>query len=235
MAQPERCWATFDFSQLSATPIVSRMKDSLHALLERRPELAPIASTLVNAYSHLLAAFERDNALFTCGNGGSAADAEHIVGELLKSFCIARPLEPPIADALRESGDDATARLAERLQRGVRAHALTGPASIVSAVSNDMGADLVFAQQLVAMARRGDVLVAISTSGNATNVVTAAQTARALGVSVIGLTGRTGGELARWSDHCICMPADRTDRIQELHLCVYHWLCEALEAELFGA
>lgn len=173
--------------------------------------------------------------MYICGNGGSAADSDHIAGELLKAFLLSRPLSRQHRDALHrvtESPADCS-YLADRLQEGLRAVSLTGHPACSTAVANDLAADLAFAQQLLALARSGDVLLAISTSGMARNVSFAAHVARAIGVSVIGLTGRSGGNLTALSDVAIRVPADRTHEIQELHVPVYHALCAMLESAFF--
>ena len=183
----------------------------------------------------IIACLKNGGKLLLCGNGGSAADSEHIAGELLKGFLHRRPLPTADAAALRSAGGADGDYLAAKLQRGLRAVALTGHPALATAVANDNGGDLVFAQQLWALARRGDVLLAITTSGNSRNVLLAAAAARALGVKVVGLTGRGGGKLAALADFMLCVPENETFKIQELHLPLYHALCAMLEARTFGA
>jgi D-sedoheptulose 7-phosphate isomerase len=166
-----------------------------------------------------------------CGNGGSAADAAHIVGELAKGFLLPRAPSPAQHTQLVAAGLDV--EQAPRLQRGVRAIDLSAHAALLMAVSNDLDAELVFAQQTFVYGRPGDVLIALSTSGNAQNVLRAAQVARASGVSVIGFTGASGGDLARCCDVLLNVPATETYQVQELHLPLYHALCAMVEAELF--
>lgn len=197
------------------------------------PVLQPVADNIFQAFARISAALRAGGALYTCGNGGSAADAEHIAGELMKSFILPRPLAPGIKEALAALGPDG-AYLAARLQGGLRCMALTGHPSLSTAMANDVAADLVFAQQVCALGRQGDVLLGISTSGNARNVLLAAGVARALDMSVIGLTGESGGLLKGRCDIHIGVAGTETYRIQELHLPVYHALCAMIEAEFYG-
>lgn len=214
---------------------MSQAEQHLTELTRRFPVLAECAPVLAKAVGLVGASLDAGGTLYICGNGGSAADSEHIAGELLKGFLHRRPLPAADAAALRSlSGADGD-YLAAKLQRGLRAVALTGHPALATAVANDNGGDLVFAQQLWALGRRGDVLLAITTSGNSRNVLLAAQAARALGVKVVGLTGRGGGKLAALADLMLCVPESETFKIQELHLPLYHALCAMLEARAFGA
>lgn len=208
-----------------------RVQSILEELATRHPALAPLCPAIGEAVELIVAAQRAGKTLFLCGNGGSASDADHIAAELLKSFAIHRPLTPE--EQGRFQGGDAEL-LASRLERGARAVSLSHPASLSTAVANDTEAALIFAQPLWALAREGDVLLAISTSGNSRNVVLAAQTARAIGVKVIGLTGQGEGKLDAWSDIALKVPERETYRIQELHLPLYHALCLAVEQALFG-
>ena len=169
-----------------------------------------------------------------CGNGGSAADCEHIVGELAKSFELPRVLPATDRAKLRALGDDADA-LGAQLQRGVAALALTGHAPLATATQNDSNdAGLTFAQQVYVYGKPGDLLIAISTSGHSRNVLMALQTARAFGLSTLGLSGQSGGAMQPWCDLLLCAPAREPFRVQELHLPLYHTICLAVEAQLFG-
>ena len=165
------------------------------------------------------------------GNGGSAADASHLVGGLMKGFVKRRPV--PREDVLALSGLPDGAYLSERLQCGLRAMSLMSQEGITTAVQNDLGGDLGPAQQLYALGRRGDVLIGLSTSGNARNVTLACQVAKLRGMSVIGMTGRGGGLLKSLSDVCVCVPETETFKVQELHLPVYHALCLVVEETFF--
>ncbi len=200
--------------------------DYLAALFERRPELRECREKISQAESTLLRCFKAGGKLLLCGNGGSAADCEHIAGELLKGFMSKRPL----AAAERTS---LSPEIASRLQGGLPAIPLCGFPALGTAFINDVDPLLVYAQLTWALGRQGDVLLAISTSGNARNVCSAVEVARARGLTAIGLTGRSGGTLKTLVDICINVPADETYRIQEYHLPVYHYLCQAVEAALF--
>jgi D-sedoheptulose 7-phosphate isomerase len=203
--------------------------DTLYA---EHPTLAPLANDLRAAFDTLLDSFARGGTLLLCGNGGSACDCEHIAGELMKGFLLPRKLSAPEAAALAAAGDDGT--LANTLQRALPTLVLHGLSGMSTAFMNDVNPALTFAQQAFAYARAGDVLWCISTSGNALNVRLAAIAARARGAKVIGLTGETGGLLAVHCDVCIRAPQRETWRVQELHLPIYHALCAALEAALYG-
>jgi D-sedoheptulose 7-phosphate isomerase len=206
----------------------------LDHLIERYPALDPCRMQIMDAFSFLCECAYRGGTIFVCGNGGSAADAEHIVGELLKGFLKKRPLPAADQEALLAlAGQDEGTYLAVRLQMGIRAVSLTSHVGLATAVINDLGGDLVYAQQLNALARAGDVLWAISTSGNARNIRLACHVARLRGVRILGMTGAGGGHLATLADSCIRAPASRTFEIQEYHLPIYHALCAMIESRFF--
>jgi len=206
----------------------------IQAMLVRHPELAPTAEDLIAAYQAIVAVQERGDCLYLCGNGGSLADAMHISGELLKSYILSRPLDDGLKARLTQAGPDG-ATLGEVLERGLRAAVLGLNHSLSSALENDVSAPAIgYAQELLVMARRGDALLGISTSGNARNVCYAAQVARALGLTVLSLTGEDGGKLAPLADVAIRAPTTQTDRVQEYHVHLYHCLCEMLEIHFFG-
>ncbi len=171
--------------------------------------------------------YGKDGCVYLCGNGGSASDAEHIVGELMKSFLVQRPLSDDMERCL---GDPA---LSGKLQESLRAFSLTGSGSLASAFANDVDPGLVYAQQIYGYGRPGDVLWGISTSGRSENVLRALQVARAKGLDTLGLTGRDGGGMASLCKVCIRVPETETYKVQELHLPVYHALCAMLEAHFF--
>ncbi len=207
--------------------------EALETLLARYPVLGPCRDSLAAAIAAMIACYDADGTVFTCGNGGSAADADHIVGELLKGFTHPRPLPPADQQHLCKLDPADGPLLAERLQCGLRAFSLMSQTAITTAVGNDLGDALAPAQQLYGLGRPGDVLIALSTSGNARNVALAAQVARFRSMTVIGLTGAGGGRLASLADIAIRVPAQLTYQIQELHLPVYHALCIAVENHFF--
>ena len=206
----------------------------LSDLLVRYPQLAVCADSLRAAYRLIAACYERDGFLYVCGNGGSCADSDHITGELLKGFCSLRPLPAEEREKLKTLAGDDGKMLASTLQCGLRAISLNSHAALTTAVGNDLGDGLGPAQMLQALGRPGDVLLAISTSGNARNLALAGAVAKAKDVKIIGLTGRKGGKLRQAADVCICVPEDETYKIQELHLPVYHALCLMLERRFFA-
>lgn len=205
----------------------------LDSLILRNPSLGPMKAAIWDAFGRMAACFQSGGKLLLCGNGGSACDCEHIAGELMKGFLLRRPLAPDERAALESFGAEG-ARLAGKLQRALPSLVLTGLPGLTTAFSNDVDPELAFAQQAFAYARPGDVILCISTSGNAKNVVYAAVAAKARGAFVIGLTGAGGGELARHADILLNVPEHETFRAQELHLPLYHALCAMLEAEMFG-
>lgn len=199
--------------------------------MRRYPSLTDQRTQVEQTVELLAAGFESGRTLFSCGNGGSAADAEHLTGELAKSFQRRRPLPPSVLRA-REAGrsiDD----WAEKLEAGLPAISLCSNGALISAILNDIGADYIFAQQLVAFGKPNDMLLAISTSGCSPNVLMAAQTARILEMHVVALTGRNGGTIEQVSDVTIRAPADCAADIQEFHLPLYHALCAELEDRFF--
>ena len=200
----------------------------------RYPALASLEMEIRHAFTLLGDTTERGHTILAAGNGGSAADAEHIVGELMKGFLLPRPMTDTERAAIARLFPDDAGRLAAGLQRGIAAVALSGANPLATAIANDTDPDLVFAQQVFALGRPGDALLAISTSGNSRNVVLATKVARARGIGVIALTGHDGGTLAGLADVAIRVPADKVHEIQELHLPVYHCLCAMLEAHFFG-
>ncbi len=215
------------------SPSTTPYPAALQQLLQRQPALQEAAGALFQAFNALCDSFKAGGTLYLCGNGGSMSDALHISGELLKSYAQRRALPEDLRQQLAAQPDGKI--LTRNLEPGLRSVVLGANLALSSAVANDMpDRDMNLAQELLALARPGDVLLAISTSGNAGNVAYAAQTARALGLRVITLTGQDGGRLAALADIAIRAPARRTDRVQELHIQLYHVLCEMLEMEFFG-
>jgi len=202
-------------------------------LLSRYSALAACESDLLAARELLLRCYTAGSKLLLCGNGGSCADCDHIVGELMKGFLKKRPLSAEQKAAMQARCPQLTEDTLSRLQAGLPAISLPAITALSTAFCNDADPALVYAQSLLALAAPGDVLLAISTSGNAANVRHAAQTARGLGLLVIALTGASGGALRELADVCIRVPETETFKVQELHLPVYHWLCAAVESHFF--
>jgi len=207
------------------------MSTRLSSLFERYPTLQACERELRAAFDLLAAAYRNGNKLLVCGNGGSAADSEHIVGELMKGFLKRRPLPPEQIAKLEAAGGEA---MALRLQGSLAAISLPSQMSLLTATANDGDYDLTFAQQVYGLGRVGDVLLAISTSGKSKNVCNAVIVAKAFDLKSIALTGKSGGELATLADIAIRVPSDNVAEIQELHLPVYHWLSTELEATFFS-
>ena len=211
-----------------------RLEKHIAFLIERYPALAPVKQNMIDAYLLMEECYEHGCKLLVAGNGGSAADSEHIVGELMKKFRIPRPVTPEMAKKLKEIDPIRGAELAVKLERGLMAIPLTAHESLLTAYINDCDGTGMFAQQLFGYGRPGDVFLGISTSGNSQNIILAAIVARASGMKVIGLTGAGGGELASIADVTVKVPVTETYIIQELHLPVYHCWCMMLEDKFFG-
>jgi D-sedoheptulose 7-phosphate isomerase len=210
------------------------MHKSLEILLERYPQLKDAQANLEAAAKLLLEAAQAKKVILVAGNGGSAADAEHIVGELMKSFVLPRPLDTQLKDRLIEVDQVMGVHIATHLQQGIPAICLSSHTALSSAFANDVDSALSYAQQVVGYGSEDAVFWGISTSGSAKNVVQAAVTAKAMGMKVIGMTGRDGGVLKKYCDVCLRVPESETYKVQELHLPIYHWLCIYLEEMLYG-
>lgn len=212
----------------------SRIQKHIDLLINRYPVLEQCADDIEKAYLILEECYINDGKLLIAGNGGSAADSEHIAGELMKRFKTPRPVTPEFAEKLKAIDSVRGENLAYNLERGLMAIPLVAHEALSTAYINDVDGLGVFAQQLFGFGRLGDVFLGISTSGNSKNVMSATVVARALGIKVIGLTGAKGGELAEVADVAIRVPEYETYMIQELHLPVYHTLCLMLEDRFFG-
>lgn len=210
------------------------MEEHLNHLIDRYPKLIVCKEDIWQAYELLDAAYRNERKLLVCGNGGSASDSEHIVGELMKEFKLKRQIYGNQAEALKEIDPDLGQILANNLQGALPAISLTGHSALQTAYMNDAVPELVFAQQVNGYGKAGDVFLGISTSGNSKNVLYAAVTAKAKGLQVIGLTGAKENKLMKYADVCIRVPETETYKIQELHLPVYHCLCLMLEQKFFG-
>jgi D-sedoheptulose 7-phosphate isomerase len=207
--------------------------DYLQQLIERYPKLESAKDDIKAAFDIIVNSYSNGGKLLIAGNGGSAADAEHIAGELMKTFAKKRSLPDSFIYDVEKVDSEIAQYLVTRLQPGLPAIALSGHASLNTACINDIDGHITFAQQVYGYGKQGDVLLAISTSGNSKNVLYAVAVAKAKKLKIIGLTGATGGELKRFSDVCIRVPETETWKIQELHLPVYHLLCMMLEEHFF--
>ena len=210
------------------------VEKQLEILVNRYPELSAAKKEIFEAYQILESCYTKGGKLLIAGNGGSAADAEHIVGELMKGFKLLRKPEAEFAEKLVAENKELGSVLAENLQGALPALALDGHPALSTAYMNDCEPLLCFAQQVNGYGKTGDVFWGISTSGNSQNVLYAATTAHAKGMKVIGLTGAKSSKLEQMSDVCIKVPQTETYMIQELHLPVYHCLCLMLEEKFFG-
>ncbi|MEN8226755.1 MAG: SIS domain-containing protein [Bacteroidota bacterium] len=209
------------------------MDKSLEKMIRRYPALESCKEDIEKACSAVIDCYSNNGKLLLCGNGGSCADADHMVGELMKSFERKRPLPEDSKKSLQSVSAERGGYMADRLQNALPAISLCAHTSLLTAISNDMDANLIYAQQIVGFGRAGDLLIAISTSGNSQNIVDAVITAKARGLTVIGLTGQSGGEMKQYCDIAICVPSKSTPEVQEFHLPVYHTICEIVENRFF--
>ena len=207
--------------------------DYLQLLTERYPQLEPIKQEIDAAFNTIAESFTNSGKLLIAGNGGSAADAEHIVGELMKSFVKKRGLPSGFHENLKEVDPEIAGYLIQHLQGALPAINLSGHASLNTACINDIDGDITFAQQVYGYGKEGDAFLGISTSGNSENILYAAVTAKAKGLKVIALTGGDGGLIKKFADISIIVPEKETYKIQELHLPVYHCLCLMIEEYFF--
>ena len=200
--------------------------------VKRYPQLDVCREDILRAIETVIACYETGGKVLICGNGGSSADSEHISGELMKGFLKKRPLSGKRRAEMLKNMPQA-AELLESLQEGLAAIPLPSFMSLNSAFGNDVDPSMIYAQGVLALAKPGDILLSITTSGNSQNVVNASLIAKALGVTVIALTGETGGKIKCIADVCIRVPASETYQVQELHLPVYHTICAAVEEHFY--
>ena len=202
-------------------------------LFNRYPELIVCSETIKRGVDLICQTYLNNGKILVCGNGGSCADSEHIVGELMKSFVLPRKMTDKdkvmFEETLGEEADD----FYKYLQRGIPAFSLCSQSGVMTAYNNDVNADMVYAQLLYASGKSEDLLIGISTSGNSKNVVNAVKTAKALGIKSLCLTGEKECLIDKYSDCVIKVPETETYKIQELHLPVYHYLCLEAEKRLF--
>lgn len=215
-------------------PVKKATQEIIVNLSRRYQILEGCEGSVQQAVELLLACFTGGNKLLVCGNGGSASDSEHIVGELMKTFMLDRPLDTGMKEKIQSAYPEYAEQMITNLQRAVPAISLVSETALMTAYTNDNSAEMAFAQQVLSYGCAGDILLAITTSGNSSNVLNAARIARLTGVQVIGLTGESGGRLKALSDVCICAPSSITYQIQEYHLPIYHCMCACVENELFG-
>lgn len=203
-------------------------------LLNRYNKLKYLENAIWETSEIIIKTFKNGGKVLVCGNGGSCSDADHIVGELMKSFEGKRPLNISLQQKLEELSPERGKMLAEKLQQGLPAISLTVHQSLITAIANDIHGDVIYAQQVVGWGNPGDVLIGLSTSGNSKNVIDAMIVAKAKGLFTIGLTGETGGKMKDWCDVLLNVPETRTAYVQEFHLPIYHAICMMIEKEIFG-
>ena len=205
----------------------------INELLNRYSSLCECKEDIEKAAKAIIECYENGGKLLLCGNGGSCADCEHIVGEMMKGFLKKRPLNDSKKAEMKSKCDLVDDELLSKLQCGLPAVAIPSINALNSAFCNDVDPELVYAQPRMSLAKENDILIGISTSGNSKNVFGAVKVAKALGIKVIGLTGKKGGKLKETADICICAPETETFKIQELHLPIYHYICAAVEEHFF--
>lgn len=213
------------------------MKEKIKKILDNTminyPILESCKPEITKAFNLLKQCYSQRGKVLVCGNGGSAADSEHIVGELMKGFLLKRKIPNIKINRLKAAYPDEWEYLSNNLQGALPAISLVSQISISTAFINDMSADMVFAQQVYGYAQEGDILIGISTSDNSKNVVNALKIAKVLGIETIGLTGNSGGIMSKYCDVIITVPETESYKIQELHVPVYHSLCAMVEAAFF--
>ena len=207
--------------------------DAFDDLIQRRPDLVGCLPDVRRAGEALAACFRQGGKLLVCGNGGSAADSEHIVGELMKGFRLRRPLPEEMRKRLEADWPEQGSALADHLQGTLPAISLVSQTALMTAFMNDVDPAMIFAQQVYGYGKAGDVLLGLSTSGNSANVLHALRVARTLGMGTIGMTGKGGGAMPEVCKITIRVPYERTSDIQEAHFPIYHALCAGLEETFF--
>ena len=212
----------------------AKLMKHVDLLVKRYPQLECVKDSIIAGYKVMEEAYEKGGKLLIAGNGGSAADSEHIAGELMKRFKISRKVSEEFAEKLKSVDPEIGSELAENLEQSLMAIPLVAHEALSTAYINDVDGYGVFAQQLYGFGRENDVFLGISTSGNSKNIINAVVVAKALGIKVVGLTGAKGGRLAEMADAAVKVPETETYMIQELHLPVYHCWCLMLEDHFFG-
>ncbi|MFS0613434.1 SIS domain-containing protein [Lederbergia ruris] len=209
------------------------MNVELKKLVSKYPELGGCTSGIEEAFRLLVNSYRQGGKLLLCGNGGSAADCEHIVGELMKGFVLKRPVDEQFRQQLKKVDPSEGEYMADHLQQALPAISLVSHTGLATAFANDIAADMVFAQQVYGYGNKEDIVLGLSTSGNSKNVIKAMQVAKAMGLKTIGLTGESGGKMKEICDVTIQVPWQETLEVQERHLPIYHALCMMLEKEFF--
>jgi len=207
--------------------------ETLQQMLNRYSRLKPLEDQISSAVDMIVDCYKNGGKVLVCGNGGSASDADHIVGELMKSFEGYRPLDAEFQQKLKELSEERGEMLATKLQQGLPAVSLTVHNALITAIANDINGDVIFAQQVTGLGKKGDILIGMSTSGNSKNVIDAMIVAKAKGLKTIAFTGETGGKMKDWCDILLNVPEKRTAFVQELHLPVYHVICMMIENTMF--
>lgn len=209
------------------------MKKYLSHLIRKYPGLEECTPDINLAIEIILSAINCNGKVLTCGNGGSASDAEHIVGELMKGFMHPRNLESKEIESIMHLYPEIGNEIVKNLQKPIPAISLTSNMAFITAYSNDVNPEFIFAQQVYGLGNKGDVLLCLSTSGNSKNVINAAMVAKVKGVNIIGFTGKSGGMLKEYADVLIKAPSLSTPEIQEYHIAIYHAICAQIEEDIF--
>lgn len=211
-----------------------KIEEELKSLLERYPSLDSCKKEILAAYNILLDAIKNNKTVFVAGNGGSSADADHIVGELVKGFYNAKPVDAELIKKLEKIDKEIGPSIGQKVQKGYKVISLSNNSGLLSAFSNDVndGWDYAYAQEISSLGNDGDVFLGITTSGNSKNIIAASVMAKAKNMKVVSLTGNNGGKIKNYSDVCIAVKENVTHKVQELHLPIYHFLCLMLHSEL---
>ena len=209
------------------------MKKYLSNLIQKYPEIEECIAEINLAIELMLGSINCEGKVLTCGNGGSACDAEHIVGELMKGFMHPRNLESKEIEPFMRLYPETRNEIVKNLQKPIPAISLTSNMAFITAYSNDVNPEYIFAQQVYGLGNKGDVLLCLSTSGNSKNVINAAMVAKVKGVNIIGFTGKSGGILKEYADVLIKAPSLSTPEIQEYHIAIYHTICAQIEEDIF--
>lgn len=209
------------------------MKKYLSNLIQKYPEIEECTSDINLAIELMLGSINYNGKVLTCGNGGSASDADHIVGELMKGFMHPRNLESKEIESIMQLYPETGNEIVKNLQKPIPAISLTSNMAFITAYSNDVNPEYIFAQQVYGLGNKGDVLLCLSTSGNSKNVINAAMMAKVKGVNIIGFTGKNGGILKEHADVLIKAPSLITPEIQEYHIAIYHAICAQIEEDIF--